>query len=146
MKKLSAVAVAALAVIGAVVISLPDSTVLSVDGGTVEVRADPLQSPRVLAKASRTASELQTSKLGVLSDGGVVAYFEALDSGILERIALDVMPCARRPQGKTDCRKRLVDGGLVDPGDWNRFLATDATGAECELCPCSVWAGDDSTP
>lgn len=58
-----------------------------------------------------------------LEDGGSGHYeFRKTDAG---SIAVRVSPdCVRRPLGKSLCFKRASDGGLIDPGDMNRFNAS----------------------
>lgn len=45
-----------------------------------------------------------------------------------------------------DCRHRittLAGTQVVDPGELNRFPASDAVGEECEPVPCEVAVGED---
>lgn len=148
MKRLAGAAVAVLVAAGAVVLTLPDK---SAGGTTVEVRADPVRAgARVVAAAGLTNDLLMASKLGALADGGAAVFLDLLlDGG--ERVQLDTMPCVRRPAGLTDCRRVVAPTPGAAPvasavADWQRFLAAEAVGAECEPVPCSVWAGDAPNP
>lgn len=139
--KLTASVVIALAAIGAVIVELenPDSK------ETYEVRAEPVDDSKAETHSlvSLSIDERKESKLGVLPDGGTVAVLVSDDGGT---VIIDSFPCVRRPKGKTDCMRLDPTGKLSDMGDWARFVAEEAVGAECEPCACSVFAGDKAEP
>lgn len=138
-KKLAAGVVVALVAVGAVVAEFRDEST----GGTYEARAEPVADKGRRAVVGLTVEERKASKLGVLPDGGAVAVIALPDGGT---DVLDALPCVRRPAGKTDCKRLDPTGKLSDMGDWARFLATEAQGAECEPVACSVFAGDRAEP
>ena len=117
----------------------------SVDVGGSKVTADdvPIAAPIADSKTV-SAANLSESKLGLLSDGGLVAYIE-VDGGI---VLLESFPCVRRRKGGAvgSCNRitfESPDAG-EDFGELNRFPASMVgNGAtDCEPVPCSVWAGD----
>lgn len=87
---------------------------------------------------------LEPSKVVPLRDGGTgyVQRVRVVDGG--EAIRLVAPECARRlaDAGVNACRRRIEDGGSVDPGALNRFSADASVGVRCQLVACSIYAGE----
>lgn len=133
------------AVVAAVVaVALTVAVIATRPSTAIKPRADAVATESVIESPdAESADQLATSKLGILVDGGMVAYLcrAAVDGG---DVVLTAFPCVRRPVGSlpTDCL-RVVPGDLArDFGEGNRFPASMAVGSGCEFVPCSVWAGD----
>lgn len=85
---------------------------------------------------------LEPSKAVPLRDGGsgYAQRMRAADGG--EVVRLVPPECARRlaDAGVNACRRRLDDGGVIDPGTLNRFSADASVGTRCQLVACGVYA------
>lgn len=105
-----------------------------IDGGT---------KPEAGAKRAPGARTM----LAVKPDGGkgYVVLVE-LDGGVQEVREAATPGCVRRPQGAppATCRRRTEDGGVVDPGDLNRFAEADAVGPGCQPVACTVFIKEDA--
>lgn len=91
--------------------------------------------------------EFVDEKLLALPDGGA-SYLRSvrlIDGGI-GQVIRDTPGCKRRPVAapKGSCRLQLPDGGQRDPGDLNRYPASDMVGIGCRPVACSVFAGEDA--
>lgn len=85
-------------------------------------------------------------KLLALEDGGVAYLRQArLKDGGIGEVVRSVPACKRRAPGTPigQCRRRLPDARLVDPGVNNRFSESEMVGAGCRPVACSVFAGED---
>ncbi len=80
------------------------------------------------------------SKVAFLADGSKIYTTEVshTDGGVTV-IYRAAPPCKRKPKGAKNCAR--LDGG--DPGEMNRYPASELTGASCEGVACSIWAGED---
>ena len=91
-------------------------------------------------------ARLQPEKVVAFRDGGsgCAAEYRATDGGLVTRVVQ--CDCVRRlaDAGVNACRRRLSDGGVVDPGTLNRFLADASVGTRCQRVACSVYAGEDA--
>ena len=96
------------------------------------------------ASAQEKLAAVEPSKLALLPDAGkgYVLSVRVADGGVEKRTTAP--DCVRRPVGNKTCFRAESDGGQRNPGELNRFPATDVRGSGCQPVACSVFLGESA--